>query len=70
MAPFIPQIYRTMAFCYASLKQYGRAIENLKIYLLLYPEAPDAREMKDQIYKWEILQEKKGTKQYEGLRPE
>ncbi len=62
ISPFIPQIYRTMAFCYASLKQYERAIENLKIYLLLYPEAPDAREMKDQIYKWEILQEKKETK--------
>ncbi|MGB4703571.1 MAG: tetratricopeptide repeat protein [Candidatus Saccharicenans sp.] len=62
ISPFIPQIYRTRAYCYASLKQYGRAIENLKIYLLLCPEVPDAREMKDQIYKWEIFQEKKETK--------
>jgi len=30
----------------------------MNIYLELYPDAPDIRAAKDQIYKWEFMMEK------------
>ena len=61
ISPFFPQIYKAQALNYEALKDYKQAITNLKIYLELYPDAPDAREAKDQIYKWEFMLEKGGN---------
>lgn len=47
-----------MALNYAELKEYQQAIGNLKIYLELSTDAPDARTAKDEIYKWEFMLEK------------
>ncbi|MBC7363940.1 MAG: tetratricopeptide repeat protein [Candidatus Aminicenantes bacterium] len=60
IAPFTPALYKGLALSYEGLKDYRRAISNMNIYLELYPEAPDAREVKDQIYKWEYMLEKGG----------
>ncbi|MBC7362416.1 MAG: tetratricopeptide repeat protein [Candidatus Aminicenantes bacterium] len=59
-APFFPQLYKAIALTYEPLKDYRQAIRNMNIYLELYPDAPDAREAKDQIYKWEYMIEKGG----------
>lgn len=57
IAPFAPQLYKALASNYATLKEYQKAIDALQIYLELYPDAPDAREAKDEIYRWETLME-------------
>lgn len=58
MAPFFPALYKALALNYAEMKQYRQAIHHLKTYLVLYPDASDARTAKDEIYKWEFLMEK------------
>jgi tetratricopeptide (TPR) repeat protein len=60
IAPFFPQLYKAIALNYEALKDYRQAIKNMNIYLDLYPDAPDARAAKDQIYKWEYMMEKGG----------
>ncbi len=60
IAPFAPQLYKALASNYAILKEYQKAIDALQIYLELYPDAPDAREAKDEIYRWETLIEMGG----------
>jgi len=53
-------LYKAIALNYAELKQYRQAIDNLKTYLDLSPDAPDVRQAKDEIYKWEFMMEKGG----------
>jgi len=60
IAPFFSQLYKAIALNYEALKDYRQAIKNMNIYLDLYPEAPDVRAAKDQIYKWEYMMEKGG----------
>lgn len=60
--PFFPAIYKALALNYAKLKNYKQAIKNMQIYLELYPDAPDARAAKDEIYRWEALMEKESNK--------
>ncbi len=60
ISPFAPHLYKAIALNYAGLKEYKEAIENIKMYLELYPDAPDARQAKDEIYKWEAIMEKEG----------
>ncbi|MDA8338381.1 MAG: tetratricopeptide repeat protein, partial [Nitrospiraceae bacterium] len=60
VAPYFPALYKAIALNYAELKEYRQAINNLKIYLDLSPDAPDTRAVKDNIYKWEFLMEKGG----------
>jgi len=57
-SPFFPALYKALALNYGGLKDYKRAIKNMKIYLELLPDAPDLREAKDQIYRWEFMMEK------------
>lgn len=59
-APYIALLYRTTALVYGELKEYAQAINYMNIYLDLMPDAPDARAVKDQIYKWEFMMEKGG----------
>ena len=58
-APYIAKLYFNTAMIYGELKRHPQAIRNMKTYLLLAPEAPNARAAKDQIYKWEFAMEKK-----------
>lgn len=56
--PFFPAIYKALALNYAQLKNYKQAIRNMQIYLDLYPDAPDSRAVRDEIYRWELKLEK------------
>lgn len=60
IAPFFPILYKATALNYAELKEYQKAIDCMHIYLELFPDAPDARTAKDEIYKWEFMREKGG----------
>ena len=57
-APYIAKLYFNTAMIYGELKRRAQAIRNMKTYLLLAPEAPNARAAKNQIYKWEFKMEK------------
>lgn len=56
-----PAAYYNMALIAAELKNYSYAILNMKKYLLLMPDAEDARKAQDKIYEWEINIKKKVT---------
>jgi len=58
LSPFFPNLYKALALSYGQIKDYKKAIKNMNIYLELYPDAPDIRSAKDQIYKWEFMMEK------------
>jgi tetratricopeptide (TPR) repeat protein len=58
LSPFFPNLYKALALSYGQIKDYKKAIKNMNIYLELYPDAPDIRAAKDQIYKWEFMMEK------------
>lgn len=63
VAPFTPVAFKGLAKCYGALGLYEKAIENMNYYLELSPDAPDARESRDEIYRWEfLLKEKTGSK--------
>ena len=49
-----PGAYFNTALLYAQMKRFNMAIFNMKKYLLLVPEAKDARTAQDKIYEWEI----------------
>jgi hypothetical protein len=53
-----PAAYTNLAVLYARIKKYDEAILNMKKYLLLVPDAADARDSQDKIYEWELLQKK------------
>lgn len=48
-----PQAYYNMALIAAESKNYTYAIFNMKKYLMLVPDAEDARKARDKIYEWE-----------------
>lgn len=48
-----PAAYYNMALLCAQINRPAKAIANMKKYLLLLPEAPDARAAQDKIYEWE-----------------
>ena len=48
-----PAAYYNMALLLAEKKDFGEAIKNMKKYLLLVPDASDARAAQDKIYEWE-----------------
>jgi tetratricopeptide (TPR) repeat protein len=53
IAPWWPQGHFNVAMILGKLHEYNRAIEHMKDYLTLVPDAPNARAAQDQIYKWE-----------------
>jgi tetratricopeptide (TPR) repeat protein len=56
ISPFsYPAAYYNMALLSAQDGRYTAAIINMKKYLLLVPEAEDARAAQDKIYEWEAL---------------
>lgn len=62
VAPLVPQLYYSAAMVLGELKNYRLAINYMNIYLELYPEAPNLRQIKDEIYKWEFMLEREGRK--------
>lgn len=50
-----PAAYSNLALLSAQVKKYDDAIYHMKKYLLLVPEAADARGAQDKIYEWEAL---------------
>jgi hypothetical protein len=54
-----PEAYFNMALLAAQKGRYRPAIGFMKKYLLLVPEAKDARAAQDKIYEWEILMQKR-----------
>lgn len=48
-----PAAYSNLALLSAQVKQYNDAIYHMKKYLLLVPDASDARGAQDKIYEWE-----------------
>jgi len=54
-----PAAYFNLALLYAQQQRYNKAIAYMKPYLMLVPEAPDARSAQDKIYEWEILMQRK-----------
>jgi tetratricopeptide (TPR) repeat protein len=53
-----PNAYFNMALIYAELNQYYQAKFAMKQYLILAPDAEDARKAQDKIYEWELNIEK------------
>jgi len=60
VAPFFPQLYYNKALVYGEMKNYRSAKRYMEIYLDLYPNAPNIRQVKDEIYKWEFMMEREG----------
>jgi hypothetical protein len=48
-----PAGYSNLALLSAQINNFGGAINFMKKYLLLEPEATDARSAQDKIYEWE-----------------
>jgi len=53
-----PAAYFNLALISAQTKRYDKAIDSMKKYLLLVPEAQDARSAQDKVYEWEALSQK------------
>ncbi|MBN1904677.1 MAG: tetratricopeptide repeat protein [Deltaproteobacteria bacterium] len=50
-----PEAYFNLALLYAQIERYHKAIFHMKQYMMLVPQARDARSAQDKIYEWEIL---------------
>lgn len=53
IAPWWPEAHFNRAVVLAELQNFDSAMAEMKRYLLLKPEAPDARQARDLIYAWE-----------------
>lgn len=53
IAPWWPESHFNRALVLGETKEYQQAIIEMKRYLLLVPNAPDARAVQDKIYVWE-----------------
>lgn len=49
-----PPAYFNLALLYEMQRDYPRAMESMQRYLLLQPQASDARAAQDKIYEWEM----------------
>lgn len=52
VAPTWPQGHFNVALLLGELKTYGLAVEEMQRYLLLVPDAANARQAQDKIYEW------------------
>jgi tetratricopeptide (TPR) repeat protein len=55
IAPWWPEGHFNRALILGEMSRYRNAIEEMTRYLILVPDAPDARAAKDKIYEWEDL---------------
>jgi tetratricopeptide (TPR) repeat protein len=56
-----PGAYFNLALLSAQMQRFQSAIGYMKQYLVLAPDAPDARSAQDKIYEWEIMMIKKSN---------
>ncbi|MBE0713004.1 MAG: tetratricopeptide repeat protein [Candidatus Aminicenantes bacterium] len=61
-APFCPSLRYDAALLAAELGKFSQAIMHMNAFLELSPAAPNAREAKDLIYKWEFMIERSADK--------
>jgi tetratricopeptide (TPR) repeat protein len=54
IAPWWPEGHFNRAIILGETKQYQDAMIEMKHYLLLVPDAPDARAAQDKIYEWDV----------------
>ncbi len=57
IAPWWPEGHYKLALILGEKKKYGDAMREMKRYLLLAPDAPEARAAQDKIYQWEVAAE-------------
>ena len=50
-----PPAYFNLALLSAQMRRYHPAVSYMKQYLMLVPDAKDARSAQDKIYEWEIM---------------
>ncbi|MCM2303013.1 MAG: tetratricopeptide repeat protein [Flavobacteriaceae bacterium] len=50
-----PAAYSNLALLYANMSDYQSAIYYMKLYLMLEPDANDARASQDKIYEWKAM---------------
>jgi cytochrome c551/c552 len=62
IAPWWPEGHFNRALILGETKNYRDAMSEMKRYLLLSPDAPDARKAQDKIYQWEIVAGTEPTK--------
>jgi len=55
VAPWWPEGHFNRGVLFGQMEFYSEAIRELKRYLALVPDAPDARAVQDKIYQWEAL---------------
>jgi hypothetical protein len=55
IAPWWPEGHFNRALIMGETKKYWDAMREMKRYLLLVPDAPDARAAQDKIYQWESV---------------
>jgi regulator of sirC expression with transglutaminase-like and TPR domain len=53
IVPWWPEGHFNRSLVLAELNRYGEAISEMKRYLALVPDAPNARAAQDKIYEWE-----------------
>ncbi len=57
IAPWWPEGHYQLALLLGETKKYRDAMAEMKHYLLLVPDAPEARAAQDRIYQWEVVAE-------------
>lgn len=64
IVPWWPEGHYNLALLLGETKNYSEAMGEMKRYLLLAPEAPEARAAQDKIYQWEIVAEPEAGKTF------
>jgi len=54
VAPWWPEGHFNRALLMSNVQDYCSAVQEMKRYILLAPNAPDARKAQDQVYQWEV----------------
>lgn len=57
IAPWWPEGHYQLALILGESKKYNDAMSEMKRFLLLAPDAPEARAAQDKIYQWEVVAE-------------
>lgn len=68
-APYAASLYFNTALVQAEVSHYQEAIANMKIYMQMAPEAPNIRQVQDEIIRWELLLENATTQQKIEMKP-
>ena len=58
LAPYSPRFYFNAALIHGSLKNYTKAIQHMKTYVQLAPNAPNIQAAKDALIEWDLKLEK------------